>query len=341
MLTIDGSFGEGGGQILRTCLSLSLVTGTPFRIGKIRAGRKRPGLLQQHLTGVRAAAKVGCADVEGAALGSAALVFRPQGVQPGDYAFRVGTAGSAVLVLQTILPPLLVASGPSTITVEGGTHNPWAPPFDFLARAYLPLVQKMGPRVDAVLERPGFYPAGGGKLQVTIEPAKHLKPLELLERGRIVRCHARALVARLPESIAQRELRLVERLLEWKNDCLESVVIEESSGPGNVLLLEVRSEALTEVFTGFGMRGVPAEKVARRVVGEVKHYLKSGAPVGPHLADQWVLLVAMAGGGRFRTVEPTQHTTTNSMVLERFLPVRVRKTYLEEGVWEISIEPKD
>src|SRR5262245_8861795 len=163
MLIIDGSFGEGGGQILRTALGLSLVTGVPFRIEKIRAGRQKPGLMRQHLTAVNAAAQVGQAEVIGASVGSQELTFTPGKISPGDYTFAVGTAGSATLVLQTVLPALLTAAQPSFLTLEGGTHNPHAPPFDFLARAFLPLIGRMGPSVTATLIRPGFYPAGGGQ----------------------------------------------------------------------------------------------------------------------------------------------------------------------------------
>ena len=180
LITIDGSQGEGGGQVLRSSLALSLVLGRPFAIEKIRAGRKKPGLLQQHLTAVLAAADVGNAEVQGAALGSRRLEFRPGPVRSGNYAFRVGTAGSATLVLQTVLPALLSAEGESNLVLEGGTHNPMAPPVDFLVKAYLPLVNRLGPRVDLQVVRPGFYPAGGGKFTVRVQPAKQLGRLELL-----------------------------------------------------------------------------------------------------------------------------------------------------------------
>src|SRR5262245_11938020 len=170
MLTIDGSVGEGGGQILRSALSLSLVTGTPFRIDNIRGNRRKPGLLRQHLTAVEAAAAVGGAEVQGAVIGGGTLVFRPGHVRPGRYAFSVGTAGSATLVLQTILPALVTARSPSEVRIEGGTHNPLAPPFDFLAEVFLPLLERSGVRARATLERHGFHPAGGGSLSVTIEP---------------------------------------------------------------------------------------------------------------------------------------------------------------------------
>ncbi|HEX8697393.1 MAG TPA: RNA 3'-terminal phosphate cyclase, partial [Myxococcaceae bacterium] len=191
MVRIDGSKGEGGGQVLRTSLALSLVTGTPFQMVNVRAGRAKPGLLRQHLTALKAAAEVGAAEVTGAELGSRELTFKPRALSPGNYFFAVGTAGSATLVLQTVLPALMVASGPSTLMLEGGTHNPAAPPFDFLKKAYLPLVRRMGPEVEAVLDRPGFFPAGGGKFRVDVKPAP-LKPLHLMERGRVLRREVKA-----------------------------------------------------------------------------------------------------------------------------------------------------
>src|SRR6266487_5060865 len=181
MLTIDGSEGEGGGQILRTSLALSLVTGQPFRMDRIRAKRQKPGLLRQHLTAVEAARTVGCAEVAGAAMNSQTLEFRPGPVTPGNYRFAVGTAGSATLVLQTVLPSLLTASGPSTLTLEGGTHNPLAPPFDFLARSFMPLIHRMGPSGELDLRALGFFPAGGGRFHAKIEPVKRLSPSALNE----------------------------------------------------------------------------------------------------------------------------------------------------------------
>jgi len=327
VLTIDGSRGEGGGQILRTALALSLVSGTPFRIERIRAGRARPGLLRQHLTAVHAAVAVGGAEVEGAALGSPALEFRPRAVRAGAYRFAVGTAGSTGLVLQTVLPALLTAGVPSTLTLEGGTHNPAAPPFDFLARAFLPLIARMGPRVDAVLDRPGFHPAGGGQCTFKITPSGRLAPLTLLERGAIVRRRARALVARLPRQIAERELTVVRNRLGWGEEELEVVAVNgEARGPGNVLLLEIESEHVTELFSGFGQLGVRAEAVAEQAVQEARRYLAAGVPVCPHLADQLLLPLALAGGGAFRTLALSSHSRTNLDVIGAFSPVRISVT---------------
>jgi RNA 3'-terminal phosphate cyclase (ATP) len=176
---IEGSFGEGGGQILRSSLSLSLVTGKPFRIENIRENRQKPGLLRQHLTAVQAAAEVGSAEVDGASLGSKALTFVPGKVRAGEFRFAVGTAGSGTLVLQTILPALITAAGLSRIEIEGGTHNPAAPPFDFLQRSFIPLIERMRPKVKLELERYGFYPAGGGRFVVEITPTDVLKPMKV------------------------------------------------------------------------------------------------------------------------------------------------------------------
>ncbi len=321
MLTIDGSLGEGGGQILRTALGLSLATGTPFRIENIRAGRKKPGLLRQHLTAVEAAAKIGRARVEGASIGSRALAFSPGAVSPGTYRFAVGTAGSATLVLQTVLPALVTASGPSRLTLEGGTHNPWAPPFDFLAKAFLPLLGRMGAKVEAALERRGFYPAGGGRFTVSIEPAPALRPIELLERGEVRSISARAVVASLPAAIARRELAVLQKSLSLDPGSTRMEEDVDSAGPGNAVMVDIESRHVTEVFTGFGEVRVSAEAVAERVAREARRYLEAAVPVGEHLADQLLVPLALAGGGAFATVAPSRHSTTNIEVIGKFLAV--------------------
>jgi RNA 3'-terminal phosphate cyclase (ATP) len=339
MITIDGSQGEGGGQILRTSLALSLVTGQPFRLENIRAGRQKPGLLRQHLTAVEAATTVGTAEVVGAALGSKTLEFRPRSVTPGNYRFAVGTAGSATLVLQTVLPPLLTAGGISTLTLEGGTHNPFAPPFDFLARCFVPLIQRMGPTIELELRRPGFYPAGGGKFHARIEPVKQLKRFDLLERGSIRQQRARAIVSKIPDQVAERELAVVREQLGWpEHECIvESVA--NPMGPGNALLLEIEAEYVTEVFTSFGERGRSAEEVAGEACEAAKAWLSADVPVDEHLADQLLIPMALAGGGSFRTVKPSLHSMTNAQVIERFLAVKI---HFEGGVdvpWKVTVNP--
>lgn len=321
MIRIDGSQGEGGGQILRTSLALSLVTGQPFTITRIRAGRKKPGLLPQHLAAVQAAAEVGRARVTGAALHSPELTFEPAGPRAGDYHFAVGTAGSATLVLQTVLPALLCVGGRSTLRLEGGTHNPWAPPLDFLVKSFLPLINRMGPTVQATLVRPGFYPAGGGELRVTIAPGERLVPIELLERGDVRKVTATARIARLPRHIAERELRVIAAQLGLPDDHLVVEEVTDSRGPGNVVTIEVACEHLTEVFTGFGERGITAEAVAGRCVQETQQYLSREAAVGEYLTDQLLVPLALAGGGAFRTAGVSPHARTNMEVIQAFLDV--------------------
>ncbi len=356
-ISIDGSLGEGGGQILRTALALSMTSGQPFRIEKIRAGRPKPGLLRQHLTAVNAAAAVCGATVEGAAIQSQSLSFSPGKVKPGEYTFSIGSAGSTTLVLQTVLPALLTASGPSSLTLEGGTHNPHAPPIDFLEKAFLPLINRMGPTVNVTLERAGFYPAGGGRVFANIIPATKtsipnsshagscgtgsgsarpgvadtstsetpstLTPITILERGPIHRRLALAVVSALPGAIAKRELERVQQSLGWSDSELQIRQLPSEWGPGNAVTLEIASEHVTEVFTGFGMKGVSAEAVAESVIQPARRYLADGAPIGAHLADQLLLPLALAGGGAFRTQAPTRHTMTNIEIIRKFLSVRI------------------
>jgi RNA 3'-terminal phosphate cyclase (ATP) len=336
MVTIDGSYGEGGGQILRTSLALSLVTGKPFSIHNIRAGRKKPGLMRQHLTAVNAAAEIGLAAIEGNRIGSQAFTFEPEMIKPGNYHFAIGSAGSCTLVFQTILPALLIAGEPSEIILEGGTHNPFAPPFDFLEKAFLPVINRMGSRVDAILEKPGFYPAGGGRFKVSISPAG-LNRIDLLERGNIIHKTARASVANLPVKIANRELKVIREKLEWGRERLKAVEVENSQGPGNILTVEIESDNITEVFTGFGEKGISAEKVAKQTVKSVQEYLAFNVPVGRYLADQLLVPMALAGGGKFRTLSPTKHTQTNVEIIKKFLDVEIAMNAYDQNQWEIEI----
>jgi RNA 3'-terminal phosphate cyclase (ATP) len=328
ILTIDGSAGEGGGQVLRSSLAMSLLTGRPFVIDNIRARRKKPGLMRQHLTAVNAAAEVSNADVTGATIGSARLEFRPGKVQPGDYTFSVGTAGSTTLVLQTVLPGLLLAERESNVTLAGGTHNPMAPPLDFLTKTYLPLVNRMGPKVtvDAASVRPGFYPAGGGRFRVHIRPARQLGRLEIMERGEIRARRVTALVANLPQHIGERECRTIAEKAGWDDRCFTVEMVQHSRGPGNVVLIELEADNLTEVFAGFGQIGVRAEVVAARVLDEARAYLDAGVPIGTHLADQLLLPLGIGahfgnGGGAFRTMALSPHATTHIDILHRFLEI--------------------
>jgi len=321
MIELDGSRGEGGGQILRSALSLAMVTGLAFRIERIRAGRPKPGLLRQHLAAVQASAAICGAQVRGDALGSTTLQFMPGPLRGGDYDFAIGSAGSCTLVLQTVLPALLRAEVASTLKLSGGTHNPFAPPAHFLQRAFLPLLAKMGARVDLQIRRCGFYPAGGGELLVRIEPCAALKPLHLEARGAAVRVYAESLVAAVPAQVAKRELAAVQTALGLGEEALIVRGLPADQGPGNVLMITCEHEQLSEVVVAFGERGVSAEQVAARAVAEMRGYLDSSIAVGEHLADQLLLPLAMAGAGSFTTSAPSGHTLTNAETIARFLPV--------------------
>lgn len=336
-IQIDGSQGEGGGQIVRSSIALAMVTGTPVRIENIRAGRRKPGLMRQHLTALRAAVEISGAEVEGDDIGSTAFSFAPGSITPGAHRFAVGTAGSATLVLQTILPALLTADGPSEVTIEGGTHNPFAPPFDFLEKSFLPLVNKMGPMVEVELVRPGFYPAGGGQFIARITPAKQMTPIHLNQRGELKSRTAKAVVANLSGDIAKRELKKVKNKLGWSEDELQIRDAKGSHGPGNILTLELEHDHVTEVFTGFGEVGRPAEAVANQAIQQCQRYLKSDAVAGEYLTDQLMLPLAIAGGGSFTSTCLSRHATTHLDLIGRFLDVKVKLVAEDRSLHRISI----
>lgn len=320
-IELDGSHGEGGGQILRTALSLSMITGIPFAIERIRAGRKKPGLLRQHLTAVQAAAQVCGAEVEGATLGSQRLRFKPGPVRGGDYRHAIGSAGSCTLVLQTVLPALWFADGPSTLRVSGGTHNPAAPPADFLIRCWQPLLQRMGVTLDIQLLRHGFYPAGGGEVLASTAPVDTWQPLHLDTRGDLHRQSAIGIVAGIPADVAKREMQRAASQLGVLDEELR--VLPSNEGPGNALLVVQDYANITEVFCAFGERGVPSETVADRAAREARLFRDSGATVGEHLADQLLLPMALAGQGSFTTPVLSSHLKTNCRTIEAFLPVQI------------------
>ena len=337
MINIDGSSGEGGGQILRTSLALAMLTGQSFRVCKIRAGRDKPGLMRQHLTALNAATTICNATVDGAAIGAQEITFAPGKVRAGNYTFSIGSAGSTTLVLQTVLPALLTADAPSSLTLEGGTHNPYAPPLDFLELAFGPLINRMGPKLNLTMERAGFYPAGGGRVLAHISPVAKLQPLHLLERGEIKKRLAKATISALSGEIAKRELARVEKLMGWTEDQLQILQLPSEWGPGNLLTLEIQSEHLTEVFTGFGMKGLSAEGVAEDPIRQARQYLKAGVPVGQYLADQLLLPLAMAGGGSFITMQPSKHTITNADVIAQFLSLRLQMKEIANGNWLVEV----
>jgi len=359
---LDGSRGEGGGQILRTALALAMITGRPLRMRRIRAGRAKPGLRRQHLACVEAAAMLCHAEVRGATLGSQDLTFVPGAITGGELAIDIGTAGSTTLVVQTILVPAIAAGRPLRAVITGGTHNPLAPPFEFLDRVYAPHLRAMGADLELTLDRHGF--ASGGELASDTgggEPAddagdlgkarrgrgprgaaagagedrraRHgqltvtvgpgaLRPIEVMTAGPITARRATAIVARLPSHVAAREHAVVQARLGFAPG--ECEVRDVPAGaPANVLLLEVERAEGRELVSGFGEKGVRAELVAERACDALAAFLAADVPVGAHLADQLLLPLAIAGGGQFRAAALTPHALTNIATIQHFLELAI------------------
>jgi RNA 3'-terminal phosphate cyclase (ATP) len=336
-ISIDGSMGEGGGQVLRTALSLSLITGQPFRIDNIRASREKPGLLRQHFTAANAAARIGCAQVEGLAVGSREISFRPQTIRGGNHEFSVGTAGSVHLVLQTVLPALLMADEPSTVTIEGGTHNPFAPPFEFVEQAFLPALKRMGGNATVELNRHGFYPGGGGMITASIEPLNEFKQLDLTAPVEIEHVRATISYAKIRRSIADRESVTLCKRLKRKPDRIKVMEVQDSVSPGNYVTVEIRTSELTELITAFGAIGVKAETVAKRAAGNAQKFIEADVAVGEHLADQLLLPMAIGKGGCFHTMEPSLHLRTNIEVIQKFLDVDITLTEVTPLIWKVEV----
>jgi RNA 3'-terminal phosphate cyclase (ATP) len=337
MITIDGSEGEGGGQVLRNAAALSLVTGEHFRITNIRGKRPKPGLMRQHVTAIEAASVIGGAETTGLAVGSTELSFKPGKVSPGDYHFAVGTAGSTSLVLQTVLMPLIFADAPSRLVLEGGTHNMMAPPFEFLERCFLPIINRMGPTVTAKLIRHGFYPRGGGRVEVEITPAP-LRRIECVDRGALISRSAMAYIAGLSAEIAEREIKEAKkRLPDWPEDAFAIRRLPESVGPGNIVMIEAAYENVTEISSGFGKLGASSESIAKDAARRVAGFMATDAFAGPYLADQLLLPFALAGGGQFTTVKPSQHSRTAADIIALFTGRVTRFEENTKGPWLVNL----
>jgi RNA 3'-terminal phosphate cyclase (ATP) len=321
LIPIDGAQGEGGGQILRTALALSIVSGQGFEMTKIRAGRLRPGLRPQHLAAVRAAAMACGAKVGGVFDGSPDLRFEPGPLAAGDFRFEIATAGAASLVLQTVLAPLATAGASSRITITGGTHVPASPSFDYLSRTWAAAVAPLGLRASFTLERAGFYPPGGGEVKATIEPWSRSARLELTERGRLMAVRGISGEARVKGDVAKRQRDAAQARL-WEARRIEAewdVVTVPSASPGSFLLLEAVFETGRGGFALLGERGVRAEQLGDRAARHLLRFLDEEGAVDPHLADQLAVPMALAdGGGRVTTPEVTRHLETVAEVLRVF-----------------------
>jgi RNA 3'-terminal phosphate cyclase (ATP) len=336
VLVVDGSYGEGGGQVLRTSLSLSAITGRPLRLVNIRAARRKPGLMPQHLTGVRAVARVCNAEVQGDRLSSQELTFVPgTAPQAGSYTFDVaqaakgGSAGSVSLVAQTVLLPLALASGTSDVTLRGGTHVPWSPVYDYLKRVYLPTLKWMGVEAKVQIVKWGWYPVGGGEVKATVQglpPQARLEGLALRQRGKLLRVRGLSASSNLPKHVRERQEGTALGVLRSNSvnprlDALDA----PAKGTGSVVFLWAEFENTVAGFTALGEKGKPAEQVAEEASRALVDYLHGDGALDRHLADQVILPLALAAGpSSFTTETVTQHLLTNAWVVNQFFPGRVQ-----------------
>ncbi|EPG37622.1 RNA 3'-terminal phosphate cyclase [Acinetobacter colistiniresistens] len=335
-IQIDGSQGEGGGQILRTALTLSMITGQAFELINIRAGRKKPGLMRQHLVCVQASQQISQAYVEGAELHSQHLYFAPQHVQSGKYQFQIGSAGSTTLVLQTLLPALLLQNEASELTISGGTHNPLAPTADFIEHCFLPTLTKMGIETEFKLNKAGFFPIGAGEIQIKIQPWRHRNKFSLLERGALQNTAAFVAVLNLSKEaqIAERELTTLSKRL--KLDAQQQFHLNGIS-QGNTAYVRVEHQHHTQLFTALGEMRKSAEQIASHLAEQVKQYINSQAVVDEYLADQLLLPMALGQGGEFTAQCISEHTRTQATMIEKFIDCEIEFIELDQTLFQVNV----
>ena len=347
MINIDGSWGEGGGQILRTSLSLAAITGQPVRIDRLRANRPKPGLAAQHLTSVKATATLCQAQVRGDTLGSMTLEFMPTcPPQAGQYTFDVtearegGSAGAVTLILQTILIPLALANGNSKVILKGGTHVAWSPPVTYIEEVYLPTLRQLGVQAEAKLNAWGWYPRGGGEVELLVTGSPHpLSGLQLLERGVIRQINGLAVVTELPSHIPQRMANRAENLLQQAHLPAQiKAVRERGIAPGAGIFLTAEYEHSRAGFSALGRRGMPAERVAETVVRELLDFHAQAVPVDPFLGDQLLFPLALSSQtSQYRVANISQHLITNAWVIEQF---ELANIVIEEDKQLVRVIPR-
>ena len=340
-LEIDGNYGEGGGQILRSSLSLSAILNRPIRISRIRAGRKKSGLAPQHLTSVNAVAAITNAEVIGGRLGSQTLTFRPQRLSGGNYTFDIAeirpSAGALSLVFQSVAVPLSFAKVPSTVTLRGGTHVPWSPTVHYLQEIFMPMAAKFGFQGSIQLNRWGWYPKGGGEAIAKVQPSTAWRGAQLQYRGKLQAIYGISAASNLPEHIINRQHNQIRKRLEQFDSPVTIERIKgKSLGQGTLVFLKAEFENVQAGFSALGARGKPAERVADEACQALADFLESDAAIGPYLADQLILPMALARGeSRFTTSQITRHLTTNIWLVEQFLPVQFEVNGAENESGEI------
>jgi RNA 3'-terminal phosphate cyclase (ATP) len=346
LVRIDGSIGEGGGQILRTSLTLACMLGKPILITNIRMARKKPGLQPQHLTAVFAAASIADAEVKGAQLSSTALQFRPNRIRGGTYNFNVAekkvSAGSVSLVLQTILLPLCFVEQPSTVTVQGGTHVPWSPSFHYLSSVAAPLLLRLGVQTEFSIASWGWYPTGCGQVSVRIMPGRSLRPLAMIDRGGLLRITGISAISNLPSHIASRQRDRALAILGREGiDASIETLSAPSTGKGSFLFLAAEFENLSSGFGSLGAIGKRSEQVADEACDGLLSHLQAKGALDPHLADQVVPWLAFCQGpSEFTTSRVTSHLLTNLWVLQQFMDIDVRVEGGEGDEGRVLIRPK-
>lgn len=351
---LDGSAGEGGGQILRTALALSAITGKPFSIVNVRANRLKPGLRPQHREAARAVARLTDAVLTGEEIGSARLTFEPRRkAAPGEYLLDVGTAGSTPLLFQTVIWPLALAGGPSTVTLRGGTHQDHAPSFHFLALVWAPAVARLGFKLELGLQAAGFYPEGGGEFSARVEPAHPMPPLDLRHRGTLQEVEVVSMIGGLPYEIADRQASRALKRLRAAGIAAEAerVPVPARQSKGSHVLLVSTFDRTRSGHGAVGGRERSPEATADAAVDAFRDHLSRGGAVDLHLGDQLLLPAALLAAGfvppppgvvpatRYTVAAVTRHLTTCVEVIRRFLDVEVTVIGREDEEGEVRVQP--
>lgn len=327
LIEIDGSYGEGGGQILRTALAFSAILKKALRVHHIRAKRKNPGIQTQHLTGVESLAKITDAHIEGARIGSGTITFIPQNINPGDYQFEIKTAGSVTLLLQTLFLPLCLCRGNSRLTLKGGTHVPWSPPFHYFSEVLLPVLESIGVSAEVAINNWGYYPRGGGEIKLKIRPNGKWNPISLIDRGSLKKIRGLSAISNLPRHVAERQKEQALKRIheELKVDAEISTLYDApSSGAGSFLFLLIEYEKILAGFSSLGSKGKPAERVADEAVNSMRDHIQSDGCIDPHLADQLVpFLIFAKGNSVISTSRITEHLLTNLWIIKQFFDVGI------------------